>query len=87
MALKIKPASNRLYIDVKRQTQTVGGIALPDSKDVIYEVAEVLAVGDSVRKAKVGSKVMFKYYSLDTITVDDHKYDFLEEDHIVAVIG
>ena len=85
--MTIKPFSKRLYVKISRQTSTKAGLALPDSKDFISEIAEVLAIGKDVKHFKVGDKILFKYWALDTLTIEDNKYDFIEEDHIIGTVS
>ena len=52
-----------LQIKVERQEKTSGGLFLTDNKN-IKEIAEVLAVGESVKEIKVGDKVIFKSWNV-----------------------
>lgn len=81
----IKPFDKKIYIKINRATKTTSGVALPENKDFVDEVAEVLAVGEQVKKVKKGDKVLFKYWALDTIIIEDEKHDFIDEENVIGL--
>ncbi|WP_457635832.1 co-chaperone GroES [Persephonella sp.] len=87
--MKITPINKFIQVKVKkpeREGKTKSGIITIDlnSGNAMVESGEVIAVNRN-SKVKVGQKVFFKSYCLETIIVDEKDYHFLREDEILAV--
>lgn len=86
------------YVLVKpaeKQTQTSGGIYLPDSSDEKPQGGTVLAVGDSwvteqgatiKSPVKKGDMVVYKKWGGNEVKIEDVEYQFLKFEDILAII-
>ena len=93
-ALKIVPLGDRVVLKrAEAETQTAGGIVLPDSAKDRPQRAEVVAVGDGHVNdrgervplvVKEGDRVIFSSYAGEEITVGDTEYLLLRESDILA---
>jgi co-chaperonin GroES (HSP10) len=82
----ILPQNSRCLIKLKEE-KTKSGIILSTKSNIIYEEAEVLAVGPEVKKIKVGSKILFKSYNLVICELNkDEKAVFIEEKDVEAIL-
>lgn len=79
----------------KKQTQTQGGIYLPDNHDEKPQAGTVLAVGADwttesgatlKSPVKVGDKVVYKKWGGNDVKVADVEYQFLKFEDILATI-
>ena len=86
MKKQIKPIGKNILIKIDEQKETKSGIALPTNNDYIQEYAEVIAVGDEVKRVKVGQTIIFKSWALNTVVLPDQKVTFVEEDKLLAVL-
>ena len=96
--MNLKPLHDNVIVKpLDEDTQTKGGIVLPDTVDKERpEKGEIVAVGPgklldngqrSPMSVQVGDKVIFKKYSPDEVKVDDEEYLVLSESDILAVIA
>ena len=93
---KLNPMPGLVLVEpASKQTQTSGGIYLPDSHDEKPQEGTVLAVGDSVWESgvkevkspvKVGDKVVYKKWGGNDVKIGDVEYQFLKFEDILAVI-
>lgn len=83
---RIKPQGNRCLIEIEKIEQTKSGLILSSTQDIIIETAKVKAIGSDVKIVKVGDKIMFKSWAIDSIRIDKESYDFISEDDIIAII-
>jgi len=79
----------------ERQTQTAGGIFLPDSSSEKPQAGKVIAVGASLWKSathevkspvKVGDNVVYKKWGGNDVKIMTTEYQFLQFEDILAVI-
>ncbi len=96
--MNLKPLHDNVIVKpLDEDTQTKGGIVLPDTVDKDRpEKGEIVAVGPgklldngqrSPMSVQAGDKVIFKKYSPDEVKVDDEEYLVLSESDILAVIA
>ena len=93
--MKIRPLQDRIVVKrVESETQTKGGIIIPDSAKEKPIEGRVVAVGNgkalkdgSVRplEVKVGDKVLFGKYSGTEVKIDGVEHVLIREDDILAV--
>ena len=93
-ALKIRPLDDRIVVlGTEAETQTAGGIYLPDNAKQKPQKGVVKAVGPGklsekgVRTAlsvKVGDTVLFTRYGGNEVEVDGVEYKILREADILA---
>jgi len=86
---KIKPTSGYVLIEPEeQQTQTAGGIYLPDNaKGDKPQTGKVLAVAGAKAPAKVGDKVFYKKWGGNEVKVDNKEYLFVKFEDILEVYG
>lgn len=92
--MNLKPIANKIIIKkVEVEKKSTGGIILPDSAKDDAFIAEVLAIGPDILndekkkdQIKVGDKVLYSKFGLDTVKVDDEEYIICKLDDLFAVI-
>ncbi|MDO5028578.1 MAG: co-chaperone GroES [Bacillota bacterium] len=92
--MNLRPIGNKIIIKkIEVEEKSIGGIILPGSAKGDSYVAEVLAIGpdilnDEKRKdqVKVGDKVVYNKYGLNTVKIDDQEYIICKLDDLYAVI-
>jgi co-chaperonin GroES (HSP10) len=82
----MKVLNSRILIKIKNAGTTKSGIILTSTDKIIAEVGTVKEIAEEVTKVKVGDKVLFKSWSLDSIIIEDDTFCFLSEDDIIAII-
>jgi chaperonin GroES len=97
MAVNFRPLSDKVLVKPSEaETQTSGGIFIPDSAKQKPQEGEVIAVGpgrvldDGSRSklaVKVGDKVIYSKYGGTELKLDSQEYIILDEDQIYAVRG
>ena len=93
---KLQPMPGYVLVEpAQKQTQTAGGIYLPDNHDEKPQAGSVIAVGDSIWESgvkeikspvKVGDQVVYKKWGGNEVKVNDIEYQFLKFDDILALI-
>jgi chaperonin GroES len=93
--MKIRPLQDRIVVKrVESETQTKGGIIIPDAAKEKPIEGRVVAVGNgkvmkdgSVRplEVKVGDKVLFGKYSGTEVKIDGEEHVLIREDDVLAV--
>lgn len=69
------------------ETKTASGIFLPaSSSQEKPKIAKVLAIGDEVKKVKLGTKIIFKPYSTTDIKVGKEEYILVKEEDVIATV-
>ncbi len=94
--MNVKPLADRVIIrPLEAETQTSGGIIIPDSAKEKPQKGEVVAVGpgkfdDSGKliapSLKVGNKVLYGKYSGTEVTIEGDEYTIMRESDVFAVI-
>lgn len=92
--MKLQPLSNYVLVNVaKADSESKGGILLPDNARETPRKGEVLAVGpgkvnDDGRlqpmSLKVGEVVLFNRYGTNEVEVEGVTYTLISEDNILA---
>ena len=68
------------------QTKTSSGLYLPDNAAEKPKIAKVVAVGDDVKRVKVGDRVVYKSYSTTEVKVDKDEYILVKEEDVLATV-
>ena len=89
--LPIKMLSDRLLVripDKEGERRSTGGILIPATAQLSKRLtwAEVVAIGQNVRSAEVGDRVLFGKYSGQTVKVDGEELLVMKEDDLFAVV-
>lgn len=92
--MNLKPIANKIIIKkIEVEKKSIGGIILPDSAKDDAFVAEVLAIGPDILnddkkkdQIKVGDKVLYSKFGLNTVKLDDEEYIICKLDDLFAVI-
>ena len=97
MAINFRPLSDKVLVKPSEaESQTSGGIYIPDSAKQKPQGGEVVATGpgrvleDGTRAAlsvAVGDKVIYSKYGGTELKLDGQEYMILDEDQIYAVQG
>ena len=97
MAINFRPLSDKVLVQPSEaESQTSGGIYIPDSAKQKPQGGEVVATGpgrvleDGTRAAlsvAVGDKVIYSKYGGTELKLDGQEYMILDEDQIYAVQG
>jgi chaperonin GroES len=95
-AVKIRPLQDRVLIKrLDKETQSPGGIVIPDTAAEKPIMGEVIAAGagkvldnGEVRKlaVNVGDHVLFAKYAGTEVRLDDVDYLVMREDDIMGII-
>ena len=92
---KLTPMPGYVFVEpAEKQTQSAGGIYLPDSAGDKPQAGTVLAVGSAIYKdgkeiaspVKVGDKVVYKKWGGNDVKITGVEYQFLQFEDILAVI-
>src|SRR5579875_2098734 len=97
MAVNFRPLSDKVLVKPSdAETQTSGGIFIPDSAKQKPQEGEVIAVGpgrvldDGTRSTlavSVGDKVIYSKYGGTELKLEGQEYMILDENQIYAVKG
>jgi len=95
--IKLQPLGDRVVIQRDASDEiTAGGIVLPESakdkptRGVIKAIGDGRLLEDGTRstfQVKVGDRVIFNSYGIDTFTVNDEELLLAHESEILATIG
>jgi chaperonin GroES len=92
---KLTPMPGYVLVEPSaKQTQTQGGIYLPDNAGDKPQAGIVIAIGNPTHKegkevvspVKVGDKVVYKKWGGNEVKIQDTEYQFLQFEDILAVI-
>lgn len=79
MATKITAFGDKIVAKkIEKEAKSSSGIILPESAKEEATVAEVVAVGKSVKEVKKGDKVVYSNYN-NPVKIDDNEYVYMEE--------
>jgi len=89
--MNIKPLSDRVLIEpAEAETQTAGGIYIPDTAKEKPQKGTVIAVGpgkvDEPTTVKVGDTVLYGKYSGTELAVDGKDLLMMRESDILAIV-
>ncbi len=68
------------------QTKTASGLFLPSSGSEKPKIANVVAIGPSVKDIKIGDKIIFGGYSNTDIKIDGAEYMLIKQENIYATL-
>lgn len=93
---KLTPMPGYVLVEPsQKQTQTAGGIYLPDNAGDKPQAGTVIAIGDSIWESgvkelkspvKVGDQVVYKKWGGNDVKMNGVEYQFLKFEDILAVI-
>lgn len=96
MSDNFKPLGNHLVVEpIERESQTAGGIILPETAKEKPQMGKVIAVGAGKRltsgevqkmTVQVGDKVLYARYGGTTVKVGSGELLILSEDDVLAVV-
>ena len=94
--MKIRPLHDRILVQrIEEETQTAGGLYIPDSAKEKPIQAKVIAVGNGKRdktgkiislEVKAGDRVLFSKYSGTEVKIDGQEHLIMREDDILAIL-
>lgn len=94
--MKIKPLADKVLIKrLEAETQTKGGIVLPDTAKEKPRRGKIVSVGDgkllddgsrSDIQVKVGDLVLFSSYGGTEIKINGEEFLIMEESEIMAIL-
>ena len=89
---KIQPLADRVLVKpAAAETQTVGGIIIPDSAKEKPLRGEVLAVGEGTKDEtmvlKVGDKVLYGKYAGTELELEGEKFLIMRQSDVLAIIA
>jgi len=87
--MKIKPLGDRILLKTEEgESQTKGGLYIPQTAQEKTQVGQIVAVGDDkdVITVKVGQRVMYDKYAGTNIKIDDVEHLIVKMADILAVM-
>ena len=94
--MKIRPLHDRVLVKrIESETQTAGGLFIPDTAKEKPVQAEVIAVGAGKRdkngtvhalEVKAGDRVLFSKYSGSEVSIDGDEHLIMRGDDILAIL-
>ena len=94
--MKIRPLGDRILVKrVESETQSSGGIIIPDTAKEKPIQAEVIAVGSGRKdkdgklhalEVKKGDRVLFSKYGGTEVKIEGEEHLILREDDVLAVL-
>jgi len=88
MSVNIEPIADYVLAQQEEaETKTASGIFLPTSSSQEKpKIAKVLAIGNDVKKVKVGTRIIFKPYSTNDVKVGTEEYILVKEEDVIATV-
>ncbi len=87
MSVNIEPIADYVLAQQEEaETKTASGLFLPSQSQEKPKVAKVLAIGNEVKKVKVGSRIIYKTYSTNDIKFGKDEYLLIKEEDIIATV-
>lgn len=85
-ATTFEPIDDRVVIvPDARETESSGGIVLPEGTADKPQLGKVLAVGPNVVQVKPGDRVLFSPYA-ETVTLNEIEYVLVKEGDLFAIL-
>jgi co-chaperonin GroES (HSP10) len=72
----MKPFGNQILIQPDKKEQV-----LVSDQGTLCEYGEVLAIGEDVKRIKVGDKIIFTIWGVNAVEIGNEKYHFIPEDN------
>ncbi len=87
--MKIQPIGDRILVStVDAETQTAGGIYIPQTAQEKTQEGVVLAIGDDDEiKVKVDDKIIYDKYAGTTIKVEGEEQLIIKAADVLAVVA
>jgi chaperonin GroES len=95
--MNVVPLNERILVErLEAETQTAGGILLPDTAREKPRQGKVLSLGEGKRlengqrtpfQVKVGDRVLFSSYAGHEIKVEGKDYLIMTEDDVLAILS
>jgi len=83
----IKPLGERVVaIREESANKTTAGLYLPNDTKEKSQIAEVVAVGKSVKEVREGDKIIVREYSTTDVKVNGTEYLIAKEEDILATV-
>ena len=95
MRQRVKPLHDRVIVKrLAEETQTKGGLVIPDSAKEKPQQGKVVAVGSGRREdgkvfpldVKAGDTVLFAKYAGTEIKLDDEEHLILREEDVLGIV-
>lgn len=81
-----EPIDDRVVIvPDARETESPGGIVLPEQAAIRPQLGKVLAVGPNVAQVTTGARVLFSSYA-ETVTLNEIEYVLVKEGDLFAIL-
>ncbi len=94
--MKLRPMHDRILVQrVEEETETKGGIIIPDSAKEKPAEGKVVAVGNGkvgkdgkriTLEAKVGDTILFGKYSGTEVKIDGEEHLIMREDDVLGIL-
>ncbi len=91
--MELKPLGERIVVKMMEvEEKTVSGIVLPSSAKEKPQVAEVVAVSDSLKDSdkninlNVGDKVIYSKYSGTEVKLENEEYIVVKIEDVLAIV-
>lgn len=82
----LRPMGDRILVEPTiTKSEKVGSLYIPDTKIEKPINGKVLAIGDEVKKIKVGDVVYYGRYAGTNLEIDNEAFFFIKEEDIIAV--
>lgn len=83
---KLVPMPGYVLVEPDEQRlQTTGGIYLPEATEHIPQTGTLIAIGEGV-KLKAKTRVLYKKWGGNDVSIEETKYHFLREEDILATL-
>ena len=87
MSVNIEPIADYVLAQQEEaETKTASGIFLPNQSQEKPKIAKVLAIGEDVKKVKVGTRIIYKPYSTNDVKVGSEEYLLVKEEDVIATV-
>lgn len=84
--MKFKPLGERVVVEPIEEKST-GGIVLPETVKKLHVRGKVIAIGDEVKKVKVGDIVLYEKGSVMKIETAYNEYSYaIFEKNLIGII-
>jgi chaperonin GroES len=84
--MNLRPLGTRIWVEpVTEKAEKIGSLYVPDNKIEKPVCGKVKAIGDEVKKVKVGDKVYYGRYAGTNLEVNQAVLLFIKEEDIIAV--
>jgi len=85
MVVFVPVADRVIVVPDARETESPGGIVLPEGASDKPQLGFVLAIGPKVEQVREGNRVLFSPYA-ETVTLNDVEYVLAKESDLYAIL-